>query len=226
MFQTKNIRTLASAIRGIPHGGVFMLIGHGKKNQFGTKTPLRYIDQTISKISSYESIPKNSVLLYFGDEVDYNEITIGVVFDRLLKVRSDIKLCMIQRGDVDTVVARIPESLKKKVRFLYTHNDPKYFKACTSKYGGKDSRTSKPCSNTKKWLLLHKYLLHKGISNIFVMGGGEITAFEVVFAKREKIPITYFPSVRKFMQVGDKRVKVKPSDSLANKVGPTLVFRS
>jgi hypothetical protein len=93
---------------------------------------------------------------------------------------------------------------------VYWHND--YSNKC--KWGG--ILNNKPCSNTKKWVNIHK---KKKINKIFIIGGGQITLDEYNLIKKLNIDYQYFNIDRRFL--GDGNTRVKDTDSNAEKIGIT-----
>ena len=176
-----------------------MIIGNGSKNQF------RYIkdlNKVITKI--LKDIPKNSVFIYFGDTANKKKPDIGYAFELIHKKRPDISIYMIQIKEAKSW--GVPSFVKD----VYWHND--YTNKC--KWGG--LYNGEPCSNTKKWVNLHK---RASITNIFILGGGKITLDEYKIIKKLKIPYTYFKIERRFL--GDGKTKVSNTHSISDRIGIT-----
>jgi hypothetical protein len=193
---------------------VFMMIGHGSRNQFRSIVELRKV---ISKISS--KIPQESFLLYFGDSPNPKKPDIGYAFQLLTELRPDIQVIMIQISEAKPW--GFPPFVDKKNVFF--HDDFPSKGDC--KWGGfKKTRTNKilPCSNTKQWIKIHK-LLPEGISNVFVLGGGEITLQEISYAKKLHIPIDYYPLERRYQ--GDGQTKTRKQDTLSKRIGVTYKMK-
>ena len=213
---TKEIKKITSLVKLIGDKKVFMIIGHGSKNQFKSLSSLKIY---VSKIS--KQIPKNSVIIYFGDSPNSENPDIGMAFELLVKKREDLTVYMIQIG------AAKSWGFPDWVDGVYWHNDfSKNPRNPDDKWGG-ISKRGKLLSNTKKWVMLNKKLKSKrgyGISKIFILGGGNITLKEVEVAKKNKIPVKYYAVERKYK--GDKETVVTKRDSKADKIGVTYVLRN
>ena len=186
-------------IKQIKNKKIFMLIGNGSKNQFRYITDLRNVLKTILK-----QVPLDSCFLYFGDGVNKKKPDIGYAFQLISEMRSDINIYMIQIAEAKSW------GVPKFVKSVYWHKD--YTKQC--KWGG--LHKGKPCSNTKKWINIHKKV---GINKIFILGGGQITLDECKLMKKENIPYMYFEIERRFL--GDGVTKVKTSYTKAKRIGIT-----
>ena len=68
-----------------------MFLGNGTKNQFKTLTEMGIKLKKVLK-----QIPKNSVLLYFGDSPNKKKPDVGYLFEKTHQLRPDIKIYMIQ----------------------------------------------------------------------------------------------------------------------------------
>ena len=196
-----NFNTL---VKKLKDKNVYMISGNGTKNQF---RDMRKVKGLITKILC--RIEKNSVFLYFGDAVNKKKPDVGVLFQIIKEKRPDIIIHMIQ---IDYAKSWGVSSF---VDSVYWHNDylaihPK------CKWGG--LLNGKPCSNTKKWVSLHKRLKN-GITKIFILGGGEVTLDEHTLAKKYNIPFEYYPVERRYK--GDGKTKIKDSDSKKVRVGIT-----
>lgn len=176
-------------ITTISDSKVYMMIGNGSKNQYGDLRQIRSVIRNISNM-----IPKNSALLYFGDYPNKDKPDVGYLFSMLTTLRKDINVYMIQIREAKSW------GYPKFVKGVYWHND--YSKKC--KWGGVVD--GKPCSNTKKWLNVHKRVKGTGIECVFVVGGGPITIDEAKLAMSEGIPIQYFRVLRKYAGDGKTRV--------------------
>tara|TARA_B100000745_G_C19982654_1_gene332924 strand:- start:94 stop:639 length:546 start_codon:yes stop_codon:yes gene_type:complete len=176
-----------------------MIIGNGKRNQFRY---LKDINIVVRKI--IKEIPKNSAFLHFGDTSDKKKPDVGYVYELIKKYRPDIIIYMIQIKKAKSW------GTPKFIKNVYWHTD--YTKKC--KYGG--IINDKPCSNTKKWINIHKKI---GIKNVFILGGGNITFDEYKLVKKLKINYTYFPMERRFN--GDGKTKIIDKDNLFMKIGIT-----
>ena len=193
---------------------VFMMIGHGARNQFKY---IKDIRNTIRTIQS--SIPKHSVVLYFGDYPNKSKPDIGFAFQILAETRPDITFAMIQIKEAEAW--GFPGFVQKDN--IKWHTD--YSKG-DCMWGGFDKKGN-PCSNTKQWIQLHCDLTssgHNGISNVFVLGGGPITIQEAKYAKKIGIPIEVIPLKRRFK--GDKITKVTDKDTRADAYGPIMYKKS
>ena len=163
--------TFNKLVEQLKKGNIYMIIGHGTKNQFRYISSLKKVLKKILK-----EIPKNSSILYFGDGVNKKKPDIGYAFHLLSQLRPDINIYMIQIAEAKSW--GVPNFVKD----VYWHND--YTKQC--KWGGLYDK--KPCSNTKKWLSIHKRVK---INKVFILGGGNITLDEYSLIKREKIDYEY-----------------------------------
>ena len=177
---------------------VFMMIGNGSKNQF---RDMRKIGGILRGVLG--EIPEGGVFLYFGDPANKKKPDVGLLFQMVKDRRPDIGIFMIQIAEAKGW------GVPAFVDGVYWHRD--YSAAC--KWGG--IYKGKPCSNTKKWLSVHKRV---GISKVFIFGGGKITLQEYRLAKRNKIPVDYFPVERKFNEKGEK---ITGRHSLKDRVGAT-----
>ena len=181
---------------------VYMLIGHGSKNQFKSESKMK---TTITNIIKHWN--DNSVVLYFGDAPNIDKPDVGLLFQMIYELNKNIKIYMIQIS-----VAKswgVPEF----VSGVYWHND--YTKKC--QWGG-INENNEPCSNTKKWVSLNKRI-NGGIKMVYIFGGGNITLDEYTLIKKNNIPFQYFPLERKYK--GDGVTKVVGSDSPKEKIGIT-----
>lgn len=184
---------------------VYMMIGNGSKNQFRYMSKVKKIMDKILK-----DIPKNSIFIYFGDPPNPKKPDIGMCYKYLSEKRSDIKIYMIQISKAKSW--GYPDFVYK----VYWHND------FTKKHmwGGLDNKKN-PCSNTKKWVNLHKKI--KCIDKIFVFGGGKITLEELMLAKKHNIDYNYFAIERKFK--GDGKTRVTNKDSKKDRIGITYSLK-
>ena len=182
------------------HNGVYMLIGHGSKNQIRN---LKNLNKVLNNI--LKEAPKGSAFLYFGDSPNKKKPDVGYAFELLKKKRPDLCIYMIQINKAKSW--GVPTFVKK----VYWHND--YTKKCT--WGG--VQNNKPCSNTKKWVSLNRYVK---ISKVFILGGGEITLDEYNLIKKYNIDYKYFPIERRFM--GDGKTKVTSNKTKKLRVGVTF----
>jgi len=180
-------------------GNLYLLIGNSTKNQFRYISDLKKI---LRKILAH--VPQKSAFLYFGDYPNKKKPDIGYAFELISSMRPDISIYMIQIKEAESW------GVPKFVKNTYWHTD--YNKKC--KWGGLHEGI--PCSNTKKWVNLNKYV---PIKKAFVLGGGDITIEEVGLFKKLNINYEYFPIERRYL--GDGITKVKDSDSLKSKVGKT-----
>ena len=178
---------------------IFMLIGNGSKNQFRYIADLKKTMKNILK-----NIPKDSVFLYFGDSANKKKPDVGYAFQLVSEMRPDIDIYMIQIKEAE------PWGVPKFVKNIYWHAD--YTKKC--KWGG--LYQGKPCSNTKKWVNIHKRV---GINKVFILGGGKITLDEYKLIKKLKIQHEYFKIERRYL--GDGKTKIKNNHSLSDKIGIT-----
>ena len=177
---------------------IYMIIGNSK-SQF---RDMRKIKGKLTKI--LKDIPIGGAFLYFGDPID--KPTVGLLFKIIKERRPDIYIYMIHIAEAKT------QGIPDFVDDVYWHRD--YSKVC--KWGG--IYKGQPCSNTKKWLNIHKKV---GISKIFIFGGGKITLQEWRLAKRWKIPFKYFPVERKYNGRGEK---ITDRHSLKERIGATYTL--
>ena len=191
--------TFNQLIKELKNQNTFMLIGNGSKNQFRYITDLRNVLKTILK-----QVPADSCFLYFGDGVNKKKPDIGYAFQLIREIRPDINIYMIQIAEAKSW------GVPKFVKSVYWHKD--YTKKC--KWGG--VYNGKPCSNTKKWINVHKKV---NINKIFILGGGQITLDEYVLMKKENIDYEYFEIERRFL--GDGVTKVKNSYTKDKRIGIT-----
>lgn len=185
---------------------IFLMIGHGSKNQFLSVSKLK---STVQKVSKH--IPENAFVIYFGDSPNIKKPDIGYAFQLLSELRPDIQFIMIQISEAKSW--GVPSFVKKVV----WHDD--YPSKGECKWGG-FTKSLRPCSNTKQWIRLHK-TLPNGITKIFVLGGGPITEQEMLYGNKMGIPIEYYPMERRFM--GDKTTRTKKSGSASDRYGPTYL---
>ena len=193
------LKNTTSLVKKIGSTNIYMIIGNGTKNQF---RDLRKINGILNKI--LKSIPNNSVFLYFGDLANKKKPDVGYIFELLSTKRPDIRIFMIQ------IDAAKNWGFPDFVDNVLWHKD--YSNSC--KFGG--LLNGKPCSNTKKWIEIHK--MHK-ITKVFILGGGPITLEEYKLVKNNKIPYEYFPVERKYK--GDGKTRVTNLDSLHERIGVT-----
>ena len=185
-------------IRKLKGKEVFMMIGNGSKNQF---RDMRKVGGVLRGV--LDEIPRGGVFLYFGDPANKKKPDIGLLFQMIKKRRPDVGIFMIQIAEAKGW--GVPDF----VDGVYWHRD--YSAGC--KWGG--IYKGVPCSNTKKWLSVHKRV---GISKMFIFGGGKITLQEYRLAKRNKIPFDYFPVERKFNEKGER---ITSRHSLKERIGAT-----
>lgn len=178
---------------------IYMLIGNGSKNQF---RDLRKINGIINSI--LKNIPQKSVFLYFGDYPNKAKPDVGYLFKLINQKRPDIIINMIQIAEAKSW--GVPDFVNN----VYWHND--YTKKC--KWGG--LLNNEPCSNTKKWISVHK---RNKINKVFILGGGEITLQEYGLIKKHKIDYQYFPVERKYK--GDGKTKINDNHTKSQKIGVT-----
>ena len=198
-----NFNTLSSFLK---NKDVYMMIGNGAKNQF---KDMRKIKSLVKKIT--KSCNDNSVFLYFGDYPDDKKPDVGILFKLLHEYNSKIKICMIQISEAKSW------GVPSFVHGVYWHND--YTKKC--KWGG--IHNGRPCSNTKKWVSLHKRIKN-GIKKVFIFGGGLITLDEFKLIKQHKIQYEYFPVERKFE--GDGKTRIPSNATIQQKIGITWKITS
>ena len=191
--------TFNEFIRSMNKRTVYMIIGNGTKNQF---RDLRVLKGVISSV--LKDIPSGSVFLYFGDQPNEKTPDIGYVFELIHHKRPDILINMIQINEAK------PWGIPSFVNNVYWHSD--YNSRC--KGGGLVN--GHPCSNTKKWISVHK---RRGIKRVFILGGGEITLDEYSLVKANNIAYQYFPVERKYL--GDGKTRVTNNDSKRDRVGIT-----
>ena len=176
-----------------------MIIGNGSKNQF---RDMRKIGGILTRV--LKEVPIGTVFLYFGDPANKKKPDVGLLFKIIKERRPDLFIYMIQIFEAKSW--GVPDF----VDGVYWHRD--YSAAC--KWGGVYKGV--PCSNTKKWLAVHKRV---GISKVFIFGGGEITLQEYQLAKRNKIPFDYFPVERKY---NSQRERITNRHSLKDRIGVTF----
>lgn len=188
---------------------IFMIIGNGSKNQFKVMNEINNIVVNLSN-----QIPRDSVLLYFGDSPNVNKPDIGYVFQLLSEKRKDIDFLMIQ------VKAAKNWGVPDFVSNVYWHNTPKNDNGQII-WGGLDNH-GKPISNTKIWYDLYKNNKNIDITKVFILSGGPITLQEFKLIKALGINFQYFPVERKFK--GDGETLIKNTDSLKIKIGDTFTL--
>ena len=186
-------------VKQLKKSNTYMLIGHGSKNQFRYLSDLTTIIRKILK-----QIPEKSNFLYFGDGVNKKKPDVGYAFQLIKELRPDINIYMIQIAEAKDW------GVPKFVKDVYWHND--YTRKC--KWGGVYDK--KPCSNTKKWISIHKRVK---ISKVFILGGGNITLDEFSLIKRENIDYEYYEIERRY--AGDGSTRIKNNDTRKNRVGVT-----
>ena len=194
-----DLKNFVNLGKSISQKNIYMIIGNWKKNQF---KDLRKVKGIVNKICS--EISDNSGLLYFGDAPDKYNPDVGYVFELISKIRKDITIYMIQIKEAKEW------GFPKFVNYVIWHSD--YTDKC--KWGGLEN--NKPCSNTKKWVDLHKL---NGITKIFILGGGEITLQEYYLLKKCKIKYQYYPVERKYR--GDGKTRITNDDKISVKIGIT-----
>jgi hypothetical protein len=206
------IITFNKLVNKLKNKPLFMMIGHGSKNQI---KDLRKFKSILNKISN--TIPKNSNMIYFGDETNIKSRNIGFGFKYLNDIRPDINFYLIQINKFNKYGS--PDFVKGE----YWHDD--WIEKCM--FGPITTHNNpKPCSNTLKWINLHKDLINKtkqGITKIFVLGGGNITNNEIKLALKLKIPVEYFEVERKYL--GDKKTLTKSTMSKKSKIGDTYKYK-
>lgn len=186
---------------------VFMISGHGSKNQFKN---ISNVKKNIERIA--KKCDENSVFLYFGDPPNKKKPDVGLLFEYLHKFNKKIKIFMIQREKVKKW------GVSPFVSGVYWHRELN--KKCSSNkdkfFGGIIGKSI--CSNTKKWVDIHKNL-EQGIKKVYFFGGGDIAKHELMLCKKLGIDYKYFPVKRRFM--GDGKTKVKNNSTMKNRVGIT-----
>ena len=193
--------TFNQLVNKLKNKDIYLLVGNGTKNQFRYLSELKTV---LTKILS--NIPKNAIFLYFGDTPNKSKPDVGYAFRLISAMRKDIDFYMIQIKEAQSW------GFPKFVKDVYWHND--YTKKC--KWGGIDN--GKPCSNTKKWVSLHRYTkIKKG----FVLGGGSVTLDEIELFKKLNIEYEYYPMERRYL--GDGKTKVKNTDSKKERIGITYM---
>lgn len=180
-------------------GNVYMLIGHGSKNQFRYINDLKKILKDIVL-----QIPKGAALLYFGDTPNKMKPDIGYATELLYNMRPDIQIYMIQIKEAESW--GVPNFVKD----VYWHND--YNSKC--KWGG--IYNNAPCSNTKKWVNINK---HIKIAKVFILGGGVITLEQYLLIKKYNIDYLYFEIQRRYLD--DGITKVNDNTTLKDSIGIT-----
>ena len=183
---------------------VFLMIGHGSRNQFVSITKLKRTLEHLSK-----DIPVGAYMLYFGDSPNVKTPDIGYAFQLLAEMRPDIHMLMIQISEAKSW------GVPGFVESVLWHEDFPSTGDC--KWGG-FTKSMRPCSNTKQWVRLHK-ALPSGITKMFVLGGGPITVKEMTYGNKLGIPIEYYPMERRFL--GDKETRSKKNGTMAERYGPT-----
>ncbi len=161
---------------------LYMILGHGAKNQFKCLPDLR---GTVKEIS--DAVPKNAAFLYFGDAPNKDAPDIGYAFELLHEYNPDIAIFMIQISEAKDW------GIPKFVKCVFWHSD--YTATC--KWGGIDPATRLPGSNTKQW---HTLVYRHGmrIEKAFTLGGGPITADEVGLLRVMGVPIQGYRMQRKY----------------------------
>jgi hypothetical protein len=187
-----------SLLKKLKTRSIFMLVGNGSKNQFRYIADLK---ETLREI--LKTVPKDSAFLYFGDSPNKKKPDVGYAFQLISEMRSDIDIYMIQIKEAESW------GVPKFVKDVYWHTD--YTQKC--KWGG--LYRGKPCSNTKKWVSVHKRL---GIEKVFILGGGKITLDEYKIIKKLKIKHDYYEIERRYL--GDGKTKLK-NHSKSDKIGIT-----
>ena len=181
---------------------IYMILGNGANNQFRSMKEVNKVVKDISK-----QIEKNSYLLYFGDPPNSYKPDVGLLYKKLSKLRPDIKIIMIQIDEMKKY------GTPDFVQAVYWHKD--YNKDC--KWGGLD-KNKQPCSNTKKWVNIHKRQTF-GIKKVFVVGGGDITMNDIKLIKKHNVPYEYFCVERKYK--GDGKTLITDKMSKKERVGVT-----
>lgn len=187
-------------LKNVKGKNIYMFIGNGSKNQFKT---LRETEQKLKQV--LKTIPKNAVLLYFGDGANRKKPDVGYLFQKTHQLRPDIKIFMIQIKYAQNW------GVPSFVTDVYWHND--YTKK--QMWGGVN-KNKEPVSNTKKWISLHK---KHPIEKIFAFGGGPITLEEIKLAKKENIPVQLIKIHRRYK--GDGKTPIKSTDTNQEKYGIT-----
>jgi len=187
-------------LKNVKGKNIYMFIGNGSKNQFKT---LLETEQKLKQV--LKSIPKNAVLLYFGDGANRKKPDVGYLFQKTHQLRPDIKIFMIQIKHAQNW------GVPSFVTDVYWHND--YTKK--QMWGG-INKNKEPVSNTKKWVNLHK---KHPIEKIFAFGGGPITLDEIKLANKENIPVQLIKIKRRYK--GDGKTLIKPNDTNQEKYGIT-----
>ena len=194
------LENLNKVVEYIKDSQIYMIIGHGSKNQ------IKYPDK-INLVNIMKNIKDNSVILYFGDEVNQEKPDIGYIFQLInekYKKSKNLKFVMIQ---INTDDAKKYTDFTKGQSFVdavYWHDD---FADGPNKWGGVNEK-GEPQSNTKQWIELHKRLK---ITKIYALGGGPVTLEEIKLGIQHKIPIGYIPVIRRFL--GDSKTQIMPNMS-------------
>lgn len=184
----------------------FMILGNGKNNQYSSISELNKVITQISR-----DLEKESILLYFGDISDKDNLDIGYVFTELTNKRKDIEIIMIQNINIkDNNEYILPDFVSK---VLWHTNNTK-----DNKLRGVN-KNNKPIGSTKTWLNIHNY---SNINSIYILGGGNTTLEEFNLAKSENIKIKYYPLKRKFL--GDGKTLVKKNAINNDKIGVTSII--
>jgi len=165
------------------------------------------VDKVMKK--ACKEMTLNSAVLYFGDSID--KLTVGYCYKYISEHRKDISIYMIN------IMPTKKYGYPKFVKGAYFHND---YKNCShNQYGGID-KNGVACSNTKKWLNIHKKLPKgRGIQKIFILGGGKISYQEYKVAKKNKIAYEYYKLQRRYRD--DRKTRIKDTDSNSIKYGYT-----
>ena len=154
--------------------GVYMMTGNGSKRQF---KDMRVVKKYLRR--ALRLIPLDSAVLYFGDKPNPKKPDIGLLFKLAKKLRPDLRVYMIQIKQAKKY--GVPSFVKS----VYWHNPVGNIRRC--KYGG--FFEGRPCSNTKKWIQIHK---HVGIKRFFAFGGGPVAKQDIQHAKRLHIKTTQY----------------------------------
>ena len=176
---------------------VYMFLGNSKKEQYSSLTELNNFIKVVSK-----KLEKNSIVFYFGELPDQENLDIGYVIQELSTRRPDLEIILINYTEIEHYPNFVSKLFKLNIK--------------TTKKRGLNSNTNKPLGTTKFWFDINKT---NKIHKIYILGGDNVVLEEYKLSKELEIDTEYFPIKRKFNN--DGKTIIKKNAPIYEKIGPT-----
>jgi len=176
---------------------VYMFLGNSKKEQYYSLTELNNFIKVVSK-----KLEKNSIVFYFGELPDQENLDIGYVIQELSTRRPDLEIILINYTEIEHYPNFVSKLFKLNIK--------------TTKKRGLNSNTNKPLGTTKFWFDINKT---NKIHKIYILGGDNVVLEEYKLSKELEIDTEYFPIKRKFND--DGKTIIKKNAPIYEKIGPT-----